>query len=73
MRLFRLGTEPGDDLTTTTTVGERLAMMWPLALDAWTLAGLPLAFLGRAELVRNKRATGRAKDRADREALGEEA
>ena len=35
--------------------------------------GLPLAFLGRAELVRNKRATGRAKDRADLEALGEEA
>jgi len=33
--------------------------------------GLPIPFLGRAALVRNKRATGRAKDRADLEALGE--
>jgi hypothetical protein len=33
--------------------------------------GLVVPFLGRADLVRNKRATGRAKDRADLEALGE--
>jgi hypothetical protein len=35
------------------------------------VSGLPVPFLGRAELVRNKRAAGRAKDRADLEALGE--
>ena len=35
------------------------------------IGGLPVPFLGRAELVRNKRATGRTKDRADLEALGE--
>ena len=31
--------------------------------------GLALAFLGRAELLKNKRATGRTKDLADVEAL----
>jgi hypothetical protein len=34
-------------------------------------AGLVLPFLGRAALIRNKRASGRAKDLADLEALGE--
>ena len=33
--------------------------------------GLPVPFLGRAALVRNKRASGRTKDKADLEALGE--
>jgi hypothetical protein len=33
--------------------------------------GLRLPFLGRVELVRNKKASARAKDRADLEALGE--
>jgi hypothetical protein len=46
--------------------------------EAWAgrvtheVAGLAVPFLGRAELVRNKRATGRTKDQADLEALGEE-
>jgi len=35
------------------------------------VGGLAVPFLGRDELVRNKRATGRTKDRADLEALGE--
>lgn len=45
--------------------------------DAWpdrvshATEGLAVPFLGRAALVRNKRASGRAKDRADLEALGE--
>ncbi len=45
--------------------------------DAWAgrvthdVAGLRVPFLGRDALVRNKRASGRAKDRADLEALGE--
>lgn len=33
--------------------------------------GLPVAFLGRSTLVRNKRASGRRKDLSDLEALGE--
>ena len=38
-RVFRLGEEPGDDLSDSTTPEERLAMMWPLAVDAWVSAG----------------------------------
>ena len=39
VRVFRLGDDPGDDLRGSTTPEERLAMMWPLALDAWASAG----------------------------------
>jgi hypothetical protein len=45
--------------------------------EAWagrvthSVASLAVPFLGRDELVRNKRATGRTRDRADLEALGE--
>lgn len=38
---------------------------------AGTLYGVPVAFLGRADLVRNKRASGRPKDLQDVRALGE--
>ena len=39
MRKFRLEDAPGPDLSATTTTEERLAMMWPLACEAWSLAG----------------------------------
>lgn len=39
IRVFRLGEEPGGDLSGSTTPEERIAMMWPLAADAWTAAG----------------------------------
>lgn len=42
VRMFRLEEEPGPDLSATTTADERLAMMWPLAREAWTLAGRPI-------------------------------
>lgn len=35
--------------------------------------GIPVFFIGRAQLVKNKRLTGRQKDLADLEALGESA
>ncbi len=35
------------------------------------LGGVAVSFLGRDQFVRNKRSTGRAKDLADLEALGE--
>lgn len=35
------------------------------------VGGLTVPFLGRDELIRNKRAAGRRKDLADLEALGE--
>jgi hypothetical protein len=38
---------------------------------AGTCGDVPVAFLGRTQLVANKRASGRTKDRADLEALGE--
>ncbi len=39
VRRFRLGEQPGDDLRASTTAEARLAMMWPLALDAWAASG----------------------------------
>ena len=39
VRKFRLEDAPGPDLSTSTTAQERLAMMWPLACEAWALAG----------------------------------
>ena len=39
VRKFLLEDAPGPDLSTTTTAEERLAMMWPLACEAWSLAG----------------------------------
>ena len=39
VRRYRLGEEPGDDLSSTTTATERLAMMWPLAEAAWAMSG----------------------------------
>jgi hypothetical protein len=49
VRAYRLGSEPGDDLSGSTTPEERLAMMWPLALEAWELAGRPLPKYERGE------------------------
>ena len=42
MRKLRLGDEPGEDLSGSTTAEERLAMMWPLAVEAWSLTGEPM-------------------------------
>lgn len=39
VRVFELGGEPSDDLSGGTTAEERLAMMWPLAVEAWTMSG----------------------------------
>jgi hypothetical protein len=50
VRSFRLGEEPGDDLSESTTVEQRLAMMWPLAVEAWTLSGRSLPTYDRESL-----------------------
>lgn len=39
IRRFLLGDEPNEDLSSTTTADERIAMMWPLALDAFSARG----------------------------------
>lgn len=59
VRVFRLGDEPSDDLTDSTTPEERLAMMWPLALDAWATAGRPLPAYSRDEMPGRVLRTGR--------------
>ena len=48
--VFPLGQEPGDDLSATTTAAERIAMMWPLAREAWAVAGRPLPTYTRKEV-----------------------
>jgi hypothetical protein len=55
-RSYSLGREPGDNLSAITTAEQRLAMMWPLALEAWLLTGRPLPEYERAHspvVVRN--------------------
>jgi len=42
VRKYQLGSEPGDDLGSSTTADQRLAMMWPLAVEAWRLSGQPM-------------------------------
>lgn len=50
IRVYRLGEEPDDDLSATTTAAERLAMMWPLAVDAWASSGQPIPEYPRNEM-----------------------
>ncbi len=58
VRRFRLGEEPEGDLSDSTTAAERLAMMWPLALEAWAAAGRKLPTYSRSETpVRRVRLT----------------
>lgn len=58
MRLQGLGAEGGDDLSATTTPQERLAMMWPLAREAWSLTGRPLPGYSRSETPVSLRSAG---------------
>jgi hypothetical protein len=46
VRVHRLGSEPGDDLSAATTSQERFATMWPLALEAFTVDPAELQALG---------------------------
>jgi len=50
VRGFRLSEACSDDLSDSTTPEERLAMMWPLAVDAWTSAGRSLPLHPREEM-----------------------
>ena len=59
VRRLALG-EESDDLSAQTSPTERIAMMWPLALEAWRLAGLPIPDYARGDapsrLVRGPKA-----------------
>ena len=48
--VYRLGQEPPEDLSDVTTAAERLAMMWPLAKEAFALAGHSVAPVPRSEM-----------------------
>ena len=45
--LYSLGGEPADNLNDTTSAEARIAMMWSLALKAWTVAGRALPMYAR--------------------------
>jgi hypothetical protein len=45
-----LAAEPDDDLSDETTAAQRIAMMWPLAVEAWRLAGRPLPAYSRTNM-----------------------
>jgi hypothetical protein len=55
VRKHRLGEEPSEDLSASTTAAERLGMMWRLAQDAWAMAGRPIPDYPRQEMPISKR------------------
>jgi hypothetical protein len=64
--MYPLGSEPREDLSSTTTPQERIAMMWPLAVEAWTIAGWPIPEYARVDTpiaVRRRGEGGRRRDR----------
>jgi len=50
VRRYRLGEEPGDDLSLTTTAEERLEMVETLSVEAWALTGKPFPSYARHEM-----------------------
>ena len=50
VRIFRLGEEPGDDLSAETTAEQRLAMVWELSARMWELAGSPRPRYARRDM-----------------------
>jgi len=70
-RVIQLGVPPvGVDLITSLT-----GVSWEEAYEGRapsSYGGIPVNFLGRDEFVANKKATGRKKDLADLEAIGED-
>ena len=49
MRRYDLGQEPSSDSRAHATAGERLAMVWPLTLLSWKLAGRKIPDYERAD------------------------
>lgn len=49
VRIYRLGEEPRDDLSATTTAEERLRILSDLSLRAWSLSGRPLPTYSRSQ------------------------
>ncbi len=70
-RVVQIGLPPRRIDVLTAISGVEFEEAWPERVTH-EMDGLSIAFLGRAALVRNKRASGRTKDKADLEALGED-
>ncbi|MCK6551282.1 hypothetical protein L6R52_35935 [Myxococcota bacterium] len=70
-RIIQLGRPPHRIDLLTSISGVDVERAWSGAVDG-RLDGLPVRVIGRRELIENKRATGRAKDLADLEGLGED-
>lgn len=49
-RVFQLGAEPGDDLSSNTTVDQRLEMVDVLSRRMWELSGRPVPVYSRSEM-----------------------
>jgi hypothetical protein len=63
-RVIQLGQPPNRIDLLTSVTGVDIEEIWAGRV-AGELDGLPVFFIGRAELIRNKRATGRPQDAAD--------
>lgn len=50
VRVYRLGQEPGDDLSAVSTPEQRLAMVTELSRRMWTLTGRPMPSYSRAAM-----------------------
>jgi hypothetical protein len=70
--VFQIGVPPSRVDLLTSISGVEWTQAWQGRIHV-VIQGLDIPVLGRAELIANKRATGRAKDLADLEALGGEA
>lgn len=69
-QVVQIGVPPRRIDVLTTISGVEFADAWPQRVQH-PVGALQVPFIGRAALILNKRASGRAKDRADLEALGE--
>ena len=67
-RVIQLGREPNRIDLMTTISGVSFEDAWKTRVEG-QLDGISVNFIGRAALLRNKEATGRAKDRIDAEEL----
>jgi hypothetical protein len=50
IRRYALGAEPPEDASDDTTAAERIAAMWPLAVEGWKLAGRPMPAYDRSNI-----------------------
>lgn len=68
-QIVQIGYPPGRVDLITSLSGVDFEEVWQNRVET-ELEGLRVSFIGREELIRNKRATGRTKDLADLETLG---